>query len=97
MTVPFDSLAIFAEMPAPSREVLGRVMRLRELADGEVLLEEGTPTELLYVLARGTVAVTSHDHEHDETHAVAEMTEGAVLGEMSIFDGLPTTATVTAG
>ena len=96
MTVPFDSLAIFAEMPAPSREVLGRVMRLRELADGEVLLEEGTPTELLYVLARGTVAVTSHDHEHDETHAVAEMTEGAVLGEMSIFDGLPTTATVTA-
>jgi len=92
--VPFGELAVFAGMPSHAREVLGRVLTLRKLAAGELLLREGETTDHLYVLAKGTAEVSRHDPEDDEPHVLAELGEGAVLGEMSIFDGLPTTASV---
>lgn len=96
MRIPFETLPVFHDMDPSAREVLGRVLRIRELAEREVLLEEGVPTQNLYVLARGVALVQRHDATTDELHDVAEVTVGAVLGEMSIFDGLPTTATVLA-
>ncbi len=94
--LPFAELPVFRGMAASHREVLGRVLGVRQLAAGEVLLTEGTPTEALYVLARGTARVERWDAHADERHEVAEVGEGAVLGEMTIFDGLPTTASVIA-
>lgn len=92
----FHSLPLFAAMPSASREIIGRVIARREVAGGTTILEEGKPTELLFVVASGTVEVTRHDRDHDEEHRVATLGVGAVLGEMSIFDGLPTTASVRA-
>ncbi len=94
--LPFDSLPLFAGMTPAHREPLARVLEVRELEAGEALLTEGTPTEHLYVLARGRARVARRDAHAEEVHEVAEVGVGAVLGEMSIFDGLPTTASVIA-
>ena len=94
--LPFEALPLFAGMTPAHREPLSRVLTVRELAPGEALLTEGTPTEHLYVLARGRARVARRDTHAEEVHEVAEVGVGAVLGEMSIFDGLPTTASVFA-
>ena len=96
MALPFEKIPLFRDMPSASRERLGHVLTLRDLADGEVLLAEGTPTDDLFVLAEGTMRVSRKHEDSEDTHDVAEVSEGDVLGEMSIFDGLPTTATVVA-
>jgi CRP-like cAMP-binding protein len=94
--LPFESLPLFAGMTPAHREPLARVLEVRALEAGEALLTEGTPTEHLYVLARGRARVERRDAHAEEVHEVAEVGAGAVLGEMSIFDGLPTTASVIA-
>lgn len=94
--LPFESLPLFARMKPAHREPLRRVSKLREFKVGEALLTEGTLTDNVYVLARGRARVARRDDHADEDHEVAEVEAGAVLGEMSIFDDLPTTASVIA-
>jgi len=96
MPILFEEIPLFRGMTSASRERLGHVLTLRDLTDGEVLLSEGTPTEELFVLAEGKMRVSRKHEDDDDPHEVAHVGEGEVLGEMSIFDGLPTTATVTA-
>ena len=58
---------------------------------GTVLLQEGTQSEYLYVLAEGSVDVLRGNV------LVASISEpGAIFGEMSMFLGTAHTATVTA-
>ena len=65
--------------------------RKTKVAKGTILLQEGTTTGSLYVLASGTVAVLRGPIE------VAQVFEpGAVFGETSVLLGLPHTATVRA-
>ena len=96
MPILFEEIPLFRGMTSASRERLGHVLTLRDLTDGEVLLSEGTPTEELFVLAEGKMRVSRKHEDDDDPHELAHVGEGEVLGEMSIFDGLPTTATVTA-
>jgi CRP-like cAMP-binding protein len=64
---------------------------LRRFAAGEIVLEEGASTGLLFFLAEGAVEVVKGDVQ------VATASEpGAVFGELSAFLGTPHTATVRA-
>ena len=59
--------------------------------DGEVLIEEGTTRDRIYVLVSGEVVI-----EHDGVPFARVDTVGAVFGEMSAVLGRPATATVRA-
>jgi CRP-like cAMP-binding protein len=59
--------------------------------DAEVLIEEGTTPDRLYVLVSGQLVV-----EHDGVPFARVDTPGAVFGEMSAVLGRPATATVRA-
>ena len=61
------------------------------LADGDVLIEEGSTPDRLYVLVSGQVVV-----EHDGVAFARVDTPGAVFGEMSAVLDRPATATVRA-
>ncbi len=61
------------------------------LADGDVLIEEGSTPDRLYVLVSGEVVV-----EHDGVAFARVDTPGAVFGEMSAVLDRPATATVRA-
>ena len=64
---------------------------LRRFEAGEIVLEEGTSTGLLFFLAEGAVTVTKGD-----VQVAAAVTPGAVFGELSALLGTPHTATVRA-
>ena len=61
---------------------------------GETIIEDGEPNSHLHILLKGTVEVFKQG-EHGSLR-IAEITTTGSLGEMSIFDPGPSSATVKA-
>jgi CRP-like cAMP-binding protein len=75
------------------REILEQCadLPIREMAAGEVLIEQGETPGALYVLDQGAVVI-----ERDGVPFAYVDSPGSVLGEMSVALGRPATATVRA-
>jgi CRP-like cAMP-binding protein len=63
---------------------LARSLTARTLADGEVLLEEGVPSDALHLLCEGALVVTVA--ERGQPAVVGRVAPGALLGEVSLMD-----------
>jgi MFS family permease len=84
------SIPIFSPLPGPSLESLAtRLVPLR-IDPGTVIVREGDPGDRFYMLAEGTVGVTTHEQ------SLGELEAGAYFGEIALIRGVPRTATVTA-
>ncbi len=70
------------------------VLRLLRARPGTVILREGDPGRSFYVIARGTVSVTT-GNERAPT-LLAQLHDGAIFGEMALLSASPRTATVSA-
>jgi CRP/FNR family cyclic AMP-dependent transcriptional regulator len=84
-------------------DTLGEAMLLVRAQPGQVLISEGDQGDWMLLLLSGTVDVTKatppgEDDEspHDEFSRLGVATEGAALGEMSMFDRDVRYATCTA-
>lgn len=82
--------ALFRPFSKSDRRELVQKFRARDVRRGEVLLEEGRPSDGLYVVLSGEVDVVVKGRK------VASLREGEVFGEMSLLTRSPATATVTA-
>lgn len=63
---------------------------------GSHIVIEGEPTRGLYLIFSGSVSVFKNDTSTGAMHRLAHLSEGAVFGEMSLFDNSPRSATVKA-
>ena len=72
-----------------------RVRAERETYDtGEVIFEESSPSEKLYLVESGEISVFIRKYLEDEE--VARLREGQCLGEMGVLNDLPRTASAKA-
>lgn len=62
--------------------------------DGDVIVEEGSESRVMYIIQSGNVKVVK-GHGKMET-ALAILKEGDIFGEMSLLDAKPRSATVKA-
>jgi CRP-like cAMP-binding protein len=88
----FLPLPFFSELP---REVFGpvvRALRLRRLADGELVIREGEPGVAFYLVATGQVRVFATQGGRQVERG--RLHEGALFGEMSLLTQQPRTASV---
>lgn len=87
--------ALFADVD-PSRLVpLARRAFVRRFAPGQVLFTEGEPSDHLYVLRSGRVRILVQSvHGGDMTLAVLD--PGDTIGELSMIDGKPRSASAEA-
>lgn len=69
-------------------------LRLRRYTDGEVIIREGEAGDAFFMLADGIVSVTKN--VGGEQRTLANLSEGAVFGEMALVSNAPRTATVHA-
>ena len=60
------------------------------VAGGTLLIEEGVSVDKLYIVIDGELSVRKGDHE------LARLGSGEVVGEMSLLDSRPPSATVSA-
>ena len=92
---PFSGIALFARLPEAALDELARNSQTRNYPAGQVLWTEGDPGNSLIVLESGQLRVTRFaDTGQDVVLAVLDAP--AALGEMSLIDGEPRSATVIA-
>ncbi|MGO9832024.1 MAG: cyclic nucleotide-binding domain-containing protein [Myxococcaceae bacterium] len=85
------AVEIFRVLNAEEREHLANAMVRRFFGAGERILEEGAAGQTFYVVASGTVAVTTRRGVE-----VTRLSRGQYFGEMSLLTGEPRSATVVA-
>ena len=93
-----DSLrhvSLFEQVPSGALAKLGHETFQRSFGDGQILCNQEDPGEMLYILESGQVRVSQITRDgHEVVFAVLEAP--AALGELSLLDGAPRAATVTA-
>lgn len=85
-----QSVAMFAPLPALPLERLAARLSPQTAEPGQVVIRQGDPGEVVYVIAEGTVEVV-----HDG-HRVASLGPGEVFGEIALLHDVTRTATVVA-
>ena len=83
-------MPLFQPLPPPELEGVARVMEPLAASSGEVLIREGEPGDLFYVIADGEVRVSTASG----FESVLEHGDG--FGEIALLNDSPRTATVTA-
>jgi CRP-like cAMP-binding protein len=84
-------LYIFGLLTDADIEWIARTGTRRRLRDGDVLTREGEQPEALIILLEGELLVTA-----DAVGQVARLAVGEIVGEVSLVDSAPASATVTA-
>jgi CRP/FNR family cyclic AMP-dependent transcriptional regulator len=84
-------LYIFGLLTDSDIEWMAKNGTCRRLGDGELLIEEGGTSDSLILLLEGELQVTAKGYG-----AVARMGVGEIVGEISLVDSAPPSATVTA-
>ncbi len=84
-----------AELDESEIGVLGDLMEVRKLSNGDVLVREGDTDHALHLLAGGKLDVTRVGAGSEEIH-LHTMQQGELAGAMGFVDGIPRNATLRA-
>lgn len=85
--------ASFRDVPREALVDLADRVSLRELRQGESLIEQGARDDVLYIVRKGELVVARREAP---SHRIALLGERDVVGEMAVLSGEPRIADVTA-
>ena len=88
-----DEVVLLRDMPYQNLSILAKYLYPFRAQPGTVLFEEGKRSELMYFLVEGRLSVFKED-EHGVRHQLATIPHGKSVGEMSLIDRSPHSATV---
>ncbi len=92
-----ESVPIFRGLPPAELDALAARATEHFFAAGQTVIEEGEPSDRLFVLISGRVRVLEATHDPLETTLVlGELSPGEVVGEVGILTDKPRSATVVA-
>jgi CRP/FNR family transcriptional regulator, cyclic AMP receptor protein len=77
-------------------EMLVKLATTRTYNQGETIIKQGDPGAGLFVILEGTVEVTMRERPGQPETKLGNLSQGEFFGEMSLIDGYPRSATVTA-
>jgi CRP/FNR family transcriptional regulator len=90
-----ERLPLFAGLSKEELAPLAEVARLETFPKGQVLCEKGASGKALYIIKSGKVRIfTTDDEGHDVALNVCG--KGDFIGELSLLDGLPHSASAAA-
>lgn len=90
-----SQLAPFSELDENELSILASYLRRRDVGPLEVLFTQGQVDDRLFVVVQGKLSVWKPLSRGREEW-MADLGPGAVVGHMSLVDGLPRSATVRA-
>jgi len=91
-------LPLLRSLPMEHLVMLAEQSQTAHFASGDAVVRQGEPGDSLYLVVEGRVEVLArveHDGLSTES-AVASLFEGDAVGELSVLDGLPRSATCVA-
>jgi uncharacterized membrane protein len=93
--IQFSSIPLFAELSPSESATIAQLLQPRTLAPGEVLFWIGETGDAFYVIQKGQISISFPDHSGREMF-LAKLSAGNFLGEISLLDGGPRSATARA-
>lgn len=85
------------DLTSDAREALVASFHVEDVPEGYALLEEGEANSRLFIILKGEVSVRlPRSATRVSEVRLATLTDGDILGEYSLFDGQPVSATVFA-
>lgn len=94
-----DTLAhvkLFEHLDKKELRAIAQSCQERKYSAGTTLIKQGDTSAGLYILTNGTVRVTVVNDPDKPEQEMATLGAGEVIGEMSLLDDQPRSATVTA-
>lgn len=97
MSEPLDynrllSINIFSDLKKNELEIVYDRIFVQSVKKDSILFAEGMPGDLLYIIMSGTVVITKKTKEKEEM-VLATLGANEIVGEMSLIDSGPRTAT----
>ena len=89
-------LPLFAGVPVPALEAAAGRLTPIAVKAGDVVIRQGDPSDLFYIIGSGRFAVDQTESAIGATHRLRVMGPDEVFGELGLMNGTPRTATVTA-
>ena len=89
------NVKLFSDLSSDSLAKLGRCLKTLDFPPNEVIVREGAPGVSMYIIKSGLVEVRKKDPGTNIDFLVAQLSEGAAVGEMALLTGKPRSATVS--
>lgn len=86
---------LFSDFQWTDVEALAGYVQYYEIAAGRVIFNEGDAGSYMGLLVKGQVEIVKKDHE-GKPHRIVLVGRGKTVGEMSLIDGEPRSATCVA-
>lgn len=90
-----NAVPLFRALTPNEMDEIVKISRLVKAESGKVIVQEGEEGRGMFVIVRGRAQARLQLYQGDDTH-LAMLVAGDVIGELSLIDGQPTSATVTA-
>jgi CRP-like cAMP-binding protein len=90
-----DATELFAALPPDVLEQLRTKTTVRPLPKGELLFSQGDPSNELFVISEGRIAIATRSTDGRES-MVAVLEAGGLFGELGLFDDEPRSADARA-
>lgn len=87
-----ENFALFRTLSSEQRSKTIEAMVRRDLVRGETLVAQGDPSDSLFMVLHGALAV----HRNGDCQPFAELRAGELIGEIGFFANVPRTANVVA-
>jgi NTE family protein len=87
-----EDFALFRTLSSEQRQRALRALVRQDLLRGELLVAQGEPSDSLYMVLHGALAV----RRAGENEPLAELRAGEIVGEIGFFGDIPRTADVVA-
>jgi CRP/FNR family cyclic AMP-dependent transcriptional regulator len=87
-----EKLPLLSDFSRSELEQLARHMSAFRAPKGYVLFSEGSPNDAMWLLIEGRVEIVKRTQDARNCH-ITTVTPGKSLGEMSVIDGMPYSAT----
>ncbi|MDO9060485.1 MAG: cyclic nucleotide-binding domain-containing protein, partial [Bradyrhizobium sp.] len=87
-----DDFALFRTLSSEQRRIAVRAMVRRDLVRGQLLVGQGEPSDALFIVLHGALAV----RKSGDVAPIAELRAGELVGEIGFFANVPRTADVIA-
>jgi CRP-like cAMP-binding protein len=88
--------ALAAELTAEQSAVLAELITVRDLAEGEILVDEGESDDHVHVIVSGALAVAKQMEAGQRWINLNVLTKGDLAGELAFMDGKPHYAALRA-
>jgi CRP-like cAMP-binding protein len=88
-------IEVFHELTDDQLDRIAAITRREAFQSGDVIVEQNTPGESLYIIARGQVEILKRD-AYGDMHTALFLGEGQIFGELALLDQGLRTATIIA-